>query len=116
MSGGSLRLCTVAVNDGRGRNPLKPEADARDEPCVVRVMARRASQIGRAAEAALAHQAEVGGDFAPNLVTQAEPELAVGEPRADGACGVGLAVPVELEQRLQDQPIRDQQLVGRFEA
>src|SRR5690606_5586686 len=99
-----------------GWDRSEPEADAGDEPRVVRIPARCAPQIRRVAERFLANDADVRGDLAPYLVAEPERELDSRKPPSEAPLAVCAAVPVELDLGLEDQPRRDRELVAGIDA
>jgi hypothetical protein len=54
--------------------------------------------------------------LAVEFVAQAQPEGGVGQAAADGARRIVLAVQLRLGARLQDELLRQQQLVARRQA
>ena len=54
----------------------------------------------------------IGREFPADLVTQPQAGIDVGETGADQAAGIGLAVEIHLDLRLQDEALRDEKIVG----
>src|SRR5262249_22820567 len=95
--------------------PLEPGADAEDEAHVTRALARLPRKIRGLAEFSFVDNADVGRELPAEFVAQSEAGIDVGEAGAGQAGRVRLAVNVELDLRLQDQPLRDQKIVGSFQ-
>src|SRR5580693_729250 len=66
-------------------------------------------------EIAFVHDTNMGREISAELVAQPEARIDAGKAGADLAGGVGLAVEIDLDLRLQDQPVRNQQIVKGFE-
>ena len=60
--------------------------------------------------------ADIGCEFPADLVAQPQPGIDIGETGADATAGIGLAVEIHLDFRLQDEALRDEKIVGRGEA
>src|SRR5688572_67947 len=89
---------------------------ARDQTRIVGIVAIGARCIRGRPVFALADEAYIWRDFTPQLVTQAQRDFARRQPWADASRSIRLAVPVQLELRLKDQPLRDQKFVLALEA
>src|SRR6187402_893437 len=90
---------------------LEPQADTCDQTRVVSITTSGACSVGVVAPEPLVHEPDVGRDFAANLVAKPKRSLAVRQSGALTAARIRLAVPIELDLRLQDQPLSDQQVV-----
>src|SRR5690606_12356205 len=65
-------------------------------------------------EGAFAHDADVGGDLATDLITQAQAKFGGAQAGTNSPRRVVLPVELRLEQWLQNQPIGKQRLVLNF--
>jgi len=93
----------------------EPDADAKGKAHATGALARLPRKIRRLPESPLIDDADVGREFAIEFVAQPEAGIDVGKPDANQAGRVRLAVDIELDLRLQDQPLRDQKIVGSFQ-
>src|SRR5215469_18296439 len=91
----------------------EPETDADDELKDTRVFARIAHELGGLAEAAQPGDPEIRGELATDLIAQTQSELQLREASPDVPFQIVLAIGVHLELRLQDQSLREEQLVLR---
>src|SRR5687768_17358271 len=89
----------------------EPDAQARHEAGVVDVLAVIATEIRGASKSTLTDYADIRSELAGELIAQAQTGLDGAQARTDAAACVVLPVEVELDQRLQDQPIGQQGLV-----
>src|SRR5439155_23556583 len=92
----------------------KPEPQAGDEAYPAGALACAPREIRGLAEFFFVDDAEIGREFPAELVAQAQSGIDVGKAGADHAGGIGLAVDIELDLRLQDQPLRQSSSVLRF--
>src|SRR4051794_18956287 len=96
--------------------PSKPGPHAEDEAHIVRTLAIALGKTGGLAELLLENDADIRRKFAGDFIAQAQARIDVGETRSDIARPIGSAVEVKLDLRLQDQPLRDEKVIGAFEA
>ena len=82
---------------------------------VAGALAGAPGKIRGLAEFSFVDDAEIGREFSVDLVAQPEAGIDVGKAGADHTDRVGLAVEIDLDLRLQDQPLREQKIVGGFE-
>ena len=94
---------------------LEPEPQTGDEAHAAGALARAAREVRGLAEFPFVGDAEIRREFPAELVAQAQAGIDLGEPGADHAGGIGLAIEVDLDLRLQDQPLRQQKVVEGFE-
>src|SRR6516162_3214166 len=99
-------------NSAHGHPPSEPSANAEHEAHVARALARLPRKIRRLSEFSLIDDAEIGGECTAELVAQPEAGIDIGKPGADQAGRVRLAVEVQFDLRLQDKPLREQEVVG----
>ena len=71
-----------------------------------------AAQNSPSPEFPLIDDPEIGGKCPAQLVTQPEARIDIGKPGADETRGVRLAVNIELDLRLQDEPLCQEKVVG----
>ena len=95
--------------------PSEPGADAEGEAEVSRALARLPREDRRLPEFSLIDDADIGREFPAELVTQPEARIDVGKPGSDQAGRIRFAVEVELELRLKNQPLSDQNVVRGLE-
>ena len=91
---------------------LKPDPDAEREADVAGALARLPRKIRGLAEFPLIDDADIEREFPAQFVAQAQAGIDVGNAGPDQAGRVRLAVEVELDLRLQDEPLREQKVVG----
>ena len=90
----------------------EPDADAKGKAHATGALARLPRKIRRLPESPLIDDADVGREFAIEFVAQPEAGIDVGKPDANQAGRVRLAVDVQLDLRLQDEPLCEQEFVG----
>src|SRR5215470_12295763 len=90
----------------------EPGANAEDEAQVTRALSGSPRKIRRLPEFPLINNADIGREFPVEFVAQPEAGIDIGKPGADETCGVSLAVNIELDLRLQDEPLRQDKVVG----
>ena len=90
----------------------KPDADAKGEAHVTGALARLPGKIRRLSEFPLIDDADIGREFPVDLITQPQTSIDIRKPIADQAGRVRLAVDVQLDLRLQDEPLCEQEFVG----
>ena len=90
----------------------EPAPDAEDEAHSARALASLPGEIRRSGRISRIGDADIGREFPADLVTQPQAGIDVGKAGADLPAGIGLAVEIQLDLRLQDQPLRDEQIVG----
>jgi hypothetical protein len=73
----------------------EPEPQTGDEAHAAGALARAAREVGALAEFPFVDDAEIGRKFPAELVAQAQAGIDIGEPGADHAGEIGLAVEVE---------------------
>src|SRR4029077_20893941 len=73
-------------------------------------------QVRSLSEAAQPGDPDIGRTFAPDLVTQPQPELQIGDTRPYVPLRVVLAVGIQLDQGLQNDSLCEEQLVFCPEA
>src|SRR6516225_4141867 len=90
----------------------KPGANAEDEAHITRALARLPDKIRSLAKFSFVDHTNVRRELPAEFVAQPQAGIDVGEAGAGQAGRVGLAVNVEFDLRLQDQPLGDQEIVG----
>jgi hypothetical protein len=103
---GSFLVAVTASCRNIQHAPLKPEPQPRDKTRFARVFARVFRQILRITEAARPLDTHVRGEFAPDLVAQAQACGEIGQTAAHTASGVALAIGIRFYARLQNQLLR----------
>src|SRR6516165_4609300 len=93
----------------------EPDPDAEGEAEIARALARPLCIAGGLAELAFVDDPDIGREISAGLVAQPEAGIDVGKPGADKPGGIGLAVEVELDLRLEYQPLRKQKVVGSLQ-
>src|SRR5690242_17098396 len=104
-----------AISADRTPDPSQPGAKADDEAHLVRWRARRAGEVGGTTVLAIVGYADIGGDLAGDLVTQAQAGIDVGQAAADLARRVVQRVEIHLDLWLEDQALGQQQVVAALE-
>src|SRR5215472_4742327 len=94
---------------------LKPDPDAEREAYVAGALARPTREARGLAKFALIDDADIRREFSAEFVAQAQAGIDVRKAGADQARRVRLTVEVHFDLRLQDQPLREQQVVGGLE-
>ena len=92
--------------------PSEPGANAENEAHITRALTSLPRKIRRLPEFSLIDDPEIGGKCPAQLVTQPEARIDIGKPGADETRGVRLAVNIELDLRLQDEPLCQEKVVG----
>ena len=99
-----------------GRFCSVPAADADQETGLVRVASAGFDPVGRSAEGAAIFHANIGREFTADLVAEAQARLQVGQARSEIAFGNVLRREGGREPGLEDQPLRQPQVVFGFGA
>ena len=94
----------------------EPEPYAGDEGEVVDALAIVAREVGRFAKLALPVHPDIGGELAGELVAEPEPELDIVDAAADAELADLLDREIDLGSGLQDQVLRDKELVLALQA
>src|SRR6516225_10172053 len=94
---------------------LKPDPDTERDADIAGAFARLPREARRLAEFPLIDDADIGREFPAELVAQAQAGIDVGKTGADQPCRIGLTVDIELHLRLQDEALREQNVVGGLE-
>jgi hypothetical protein len=96
--------------------PLVPNADPEDKPRIVDNSAFCTYERRRLSKRLVIRKPDIRCEFAADFITQAQASIEVGETRPNTAAGIALAVKVDFELRLENQPVGNQQIVGAFDA
>src|ERR1700722_1256068 len=68
------------------------------------------------AESLVVGEADIGSEFAAEFITDTQASIELGKAGADAAARIVLAVEVELELGLGDQPVGDEKIVRTLDA
>src|SRR5574337_391498 len=91
--------------------PSKPDAETGNELLVEYGLPLGTRVVGGGADTTHPVDTHVRRELAPDLVAQSQAELHIGQPAADAASRIVLAIQVEFQLWLQNQPLREQHLV-----
>ena len=103
------------LETARSERPSKPDPDTQGEAHLAGAFAHLPRKTGRLPEFPRVDDADIWGEFPLEFVAKPDSCIDIGEPGADQAGWVRLAVDVELDLRLQDQPFSDEKVVGTFQ-
>src|SRR5687768_9012875 len=90
---------------------LEPESHACDQSRTARRFALGLRTIGRLPVFPVPRYADVRRELAPQLVPKTDAGVGRAQPGADAALGIVLPEQLHLDERLEDQPVREEQLV-----